>query len=505
MRFKPRDYQLLAAEDVAQFLRCAKPGEKRLYAAPTGTGKSVMELLAQTLAGAGTWIVTPRLEIVAGLLDKLGADVGGWSEAELIRVAEIHRIALPVRLRNRLLRGEGECPERLILDESHHSISTTYQQLDVLTGRCPAVGFTATPYRGTPAGTAAFRAEWGEPVWVLTLPEAIERGVLSFPRCRIEPLVDDDVIEVKNGEFTAKSLTAETASRVHDAASLAAGWLSGGKFDRPTMASLPTVEACHCLAEALTLAGVPNVIVTGDSSRSDRLEAFKATLDCRAILLQVFVVSEGVDLPIRRLLDLAPSISPVRWLQQLGRITRPVSASEDAPEYVCTNRNLLRHAYLLDGALPAAWLKDAQAAFPDSTKRTADARVIGFEALGKLKAIELPLRDGLKGTCYTVSRVEDNKVRQYAVIAHPLRETPIWATRENIRQGDGTTAYSRWRRCEPPEGLTGFASLPPSPLTDKQKAWWKRDAGRFGLDPDAAVNQKSFQALPVLADLRKAV
>ncbi len=499
----PYDYQSKGADHAARFLLSARPGDRLLMAAPTGTGKSVIELLTQQHA-PGAWIVTPRVEIIAGLLAKLGHNPDSLSEAAMLALGETCAITTPIRLRNRLLAGEREAPPYLILDEGHHAAATTYKQLDALTGRCPVVGFTATPFRGTPRGTAAFREEWGDPVWILTMPEAITRGVLAFPACRIEPLIDDDLIEVQNGEFVASALTSATGSRLHDAAELVAGWMSEKGYNRPTMVSLPTVEATRQFAAVLSSRAMRNVVVTGDTPRAERLAAFADCVDRKAILLQVAVVSEGVDLPIRRLLDMAPSISPVRWLQQLGRITRPVGPGEAPPEYVCCNRNLLRHAYLLEGCLPPAAYREATEAF-NGPGKAASARVVGLEALGRLKPIALPLKDGLEGVCYSVSRVDGSRVTQYAVLAHPLREEALWASRVNIRRDDNTTAYSRWQRCEAPEGLAGYASVPPGPLSDKQRAWWKMDAGRYGLDPAAEVTRKNFAALPVLADLKRAI
>ncbi len=66
-------------------------------------------------------------------------------------------------------------------------------------------------------------------------------------------------------------------------------------------------------------------------------------------------------------------------------------------------------------------------------------------------------------------------------------------------------AYGKWQRCDPPEDVKGFASLPPKTLSDKQRAWWKQCAAGRGLDPNAEVTRKVFPALPVLLDTRSVV
>ena len=42
MRHRLRDYQQVAVDFTLDFLRAAGPGEKRLLAAPTGSGKSLI-------------------------------------------------------------------------------------------------------------------------------------------------------------------------------------------------------------------------------------------------------------------------------------------------------------------------------------------------------------------------------------------------------------------------------------------------------------------------------
>src|SRR5262249_51653183 len=59
-----RDYQQAAVRDAIAFLNAG--GERRCYAAPTGSGKSVIEL-AVLDAFPGGVLVTPRLEIIAGM------------------------------------------------------------------------------------------------------------------------------------------------------------------------------------------------------------------------------------------------------------------------------------------------------------------------------------------------------------------------------------------------------------------------------------------------------
>jgi superfamily II DNA or RNA helicase len=500
MKYTLRDYQSAGVRDAVAFLRSAQPAERRCYAAPTGTGKSVVELAIQDeLPDAA--IIVPRLEIAAGMLDKRGVDISSLSEAALIRAADENRIFTPIRLRNRCVRGEDiELPPYLIIDEGHHDSAATYRELHLLLGHVPAVCFTATPFRGTPKGTAEFRAVWGDPVWLVTMRGAVNREVLNFPDCSVWPLVDDDEIEIVNGEFHTAQVEAAVISRLAHVAERCGEYFDGTRFDKPTMFALPSREAASLMCRELESVGLPCSLVTGETSYADRQTAFTACEKRDSALVQIAVVSEGVDLKVSRLIDLAPCMSPVKWLQQVGRITRPTKWKA---EYVCTNRNLLRHAYLLEGLLPQTQYSAAQKAFEKPSTRTA-ARAIGLEALGRLKGVELPFRGDITGLCYSVSSIEGTRVTEYTCIVHPLCESPLWALRERAKAApDGTCEWGKWRPCEPPTDLTGFTSVPPSSLSDKQKKWWETQAHAYGLDNTAAVNRKNFQALPVLSDLRR--
>lgn len=503
MRHQLRDYQRVAADFSVDFLCSARPGEKRLLAAPTGSGKSLIIAAARERLGPGTVVVTPRVEIIYGFLNQMGHDVSRLGGRQVVELAGRVGIVTPVRLRNLLAAGRVAVPRRLLVDEVHHFTASTYREIELMLNHVPMAGFTATPFRGTPRGTAELLTYWGDIYWILTEPQAVSRGVVAVPRCRVVGLVDDDLIDTSSGDIQVTPAGDAIRGRLDDLIELCRPMVDAGHWDRPTMLTFPTVDSARDAARRFEAAGLPTVLVTGDTPVDDRQAAFRRVVACHTALVQVNVVSEGVDLPeLRRGIDCRPTLSPVLWLQTFGRIRRPVSPGEAPPEYLCTNRNLARHAYLLEGILPTAAVAEAQAAFSTAGKR-AGIRVVGLEGLGRFRATELPLTGGLTGTMYAFSALQDNQVIEYAVLLHPARLQPIVATRQNRVRPDGTRAYGRWQPLpELPAITEGFASLPPSELTDRQRAWWRRDAARRGLDPDAAVNRRNFAALPVLADMR---
>jgi hypothetical protein len=488
MRYALRDYQDAGVRYAIDFMRQAGFNQRLLLAAPTGSGKSVMELAIQAPFD-NAWIITPKVEIVEGLITKLGHQAPS-SEAALMDLARGLRISTPTRLRNLLLAGAIKPPSHLIVDESHHDAANTYQQLHLLAGLAPAVGLTASPFRGTPRSTREFLEHWGQPVWVITFREAVALGHISMPACSTVPLIDDETLELSAGDFAVRAVTGAYADKLEHASKLVEWPLT-----QSTMYSVPSRELAHALVRKMNSLGLMAFAVTGETSFADRREAFDLCLRKALVLVQIQVVGEGVDLPIERLVDMAPTLSPVLWLQKFGRITRPGLS----PRYIATNRNLLRHAYLLDGMVPPYSMKEAQDAYKGELGRRDTARVVGIESLGRIKPISLPLASGLAAAMYAI---QDPSGREFCAIMHPNHPDVLWATRQNVADPEtNEKRYGRWERCEPPAELVGFNSVQPSQLSDAQRSWWKKSAARHGLDPNAEINRKQFVALPVLSNL----
>lgn len=478
-----------------------------MIGSPTGSGKSYMQARLLQLFPDLVQIV-PSAEIAAGIYEKLtGESLAATSEAAARRKTEIARIYTAKRYLNRLMRAEVSLPRFLSFDESHHATDDTHETLHAITGEVPAVGFTATMYRGTPQETKKLHDSWPVRVPVLTIPDAIARGVISRPTFETWPLLNDDLIDVKNGEFAVTSVDGEVAKRLPDIAQRIAERFLADR--RATMGRVVSVKQCEMLRDALAYANCPSVIVTAKSSKAERDNAFAACVSGGSVLLQINVVSEGVDLPIRRLIDLAPTMSPVRWVQSLGRITRPTDVT---PEYICCCHNITRHSYLWEGAIPVTAIVENQTAFradgvPPSRKQM--ARALGFEGFGRFAVNEVALINGLRVGLYAFQ--QRNGLEQFAVILHPAVETPYYFQKSNVLTGergtftkpDGTVVtfnkktYGPWRRIESLPELSGCVSIPEDRLTEKMVDSWTTGAERFGIDPAQKPTGRTFQALAI--------
>lgn len=498
MSWTLRDYQACAVDFLCERLLAGEP--RTLLAGPCGSGKSLVEIAVRRRLGAGCWLVTPRLEIARGLLAKEGADVR--TAAALVRSCWERRVVTPIRFLNALVRGDVRDVRWLLLDEGHHAQARSWIDLQALCGGPPAALLTATPYRGTSRSTAQFLAEWGEPTWMVTLAQAAARGDVAVPRFEVLPLVDDDEVEVTaSGEFDVRSTVSAYGSRLEDLAERSMRWiLPDGSWDRSTVYALPSTACARDLAAALLRRGAAASVVTAATRRHERDAAYALLVGRAACLCQVAVLGEGVDLPVRRLVDASPRQSPVAWMQVVGRATRPVDPGEAPPEVWVTNRNLQRHAYLFEGLLPPSALAAAVDAFGGLGRR-AGGRALGLEAVGRFRAAEVRALDGCVCLLYSLVDARGGRMREYAAFVHPAAADPVWAERVHGARPDGTRDWGRWTRCAAPADLRGFGSQAPRDPTEKMMAFWRRSARGRGLDPEQRVTRKNFAALPLLLDL----
>lgn len=500
-----RPYQARAFNRVLDWVGEAQPGARLCLAAPTGTGKGTLQLAllrALRAGGLDALLLSPSLEVLRGVVERCGGEPAETEDA-LAEQARVCYATTPTRLRNAVLAGTSGMPDVILYDEVHHAVEANEVSGTLFAVAPDAlwIGFTATPYRGTPEGTRQLRQEWGDPEPILTLHEAVTGGFASLPRCRVVPLLDDDEVTVQGGEFVTKAATKLAATRVDALAALVRDEQAANPL--PTVVAVPSTEVCGLLVEALDRVGVDASMIVQHTRQRDRARALERCRAGETVIVQIRVISEGVDLPwLRRLIDARPTLSPVSWIQQLGRIMRPGGVSD----YVCTCRNLERHAYLLGSVLPRAAVREAQQAFGGPSKR-AGLRSMGLEALKKFKSIPLPLAGGVMGSMYSLSAPTEDGYTELVALLDPQAEKPIVATkRVSFAVTEGADPdWGKWRMLpDLPDGIVGYGTQQRHDrLSDKQKAWWKKAAHHYGLDPQAgdSLKRRQFPALPILKEL----
>jgi len=492
-----RPYQLEAVTDAVEFATTAAPGSRRLYTAPTGTGKGTIQLEVQKQLheqGIKCHIITPSREIADGYAERTG-----------VTLPEDIDVYTRIKYRNLVVSGQIEPPAVLIVDELHHEVDGNVVT-DHLAGFMPGttwLGYTATGFRAVPKMTQKLWRDWGKPHVILTIGDAVRQGYMNLPDIELMPLVDDDLIEVTNGEFVIRKADGITKPRLEAIAEVC----RDARGPAPLMLALPSTELVRVFCDNYAeLVGVPCLPILQDTGYLERREIFELVEKQEAILVQINVVSEGVDLPwLRTLVDAKPTMSPVRWLQTMGRICRP---HETQSRYICTNRNLERFAYLLDGMLPPAQIAAAQQAFDGPSTRSGN-RAFGLETVGKFKALPFPCKDGLQGNLYFVTQTRAQEsgsalIEQWGVIVLPHLADPLTVRRVYERSSLGEVKWNKWELANTPEDFCGYATVQRryKQPTPRQLAWWRRSAGAYGLDNATDPDARGFEILPILNDIK---
>lgn len=466
----------------------------KLYAGPTGCGKGVVQARIMNRIDDLVHLV-PNIEIACNQYAKMTGDKGiyDWSEPKQREATESSRVFTFTRFYNQLAKGEIDPPKRLLYDEAHHSVADRESVSYEYTGNVPRAGFTATPYRGTPQESAKLLKAWGnEIIQIITLKDAVARGVIAHPKWTIWPLINDDLIGIANGEFKIGDVEKVVGSAIEGVVTrIAAEHWVDGLMKRPAAAYLTTEKLCMQFHDMCKHHGIHSEVITAKTG-SDRQRIFRDTVDRKCLLINIRVVGEGIDLPLRTLFDMAPTMSPVLWQQRLGRITRP---TDEQPEYIACCQNLSRHAYLWSGVLPASAVRESQQAFGGVPSKRDVIRGFGdLVGFGKFTSAPVPFSSGIAGSFYSL--MSPNGFTKLGVLLHPLSAQAMYGKRDDSsgKRGDWVPIL------ELPE-VRGWVSTHNSPLTPPMRTYYENAAGYYKLDPKAEINSRSFQAFPFIKDL----
>ncbi len=480
----------------------------KMLAAPTGTGKSVTMIEIQralTELGYKTFIVTPSIEIIRGLLEKLGVNTH-VSNGTLAKYGHKRGWFTPQKLANDVLNGKLEEPPQVILRDEAHEDALGNINTDLLMGTLGpvvSIGFTATPYRATPKSTKNLRDLYGEPIVALSIPDAVDRGYMALPKFEVAPVCNDDVVKIKGNDFQVSSIHKAYTNEID----ILGRTIEDNWRWAPTIMSVSGSNLMQTIGNELRSRGIPYRIVMANTTGAERAKAYELAQSHGCVLLQIGVLTRGADLPkMRLLIDAQPTMSPVRWMQTVGRVCRPGAPSK----VIVTNRNLARFAYLFDGLIPRESIVAEQQAFEAPCNRSY-ARTLGVEAIGKFKPCHLALLSGGFSTCYFVdSGNENGQFTTYGFMFFPGADRPLVAkqTRHFTDQvnewGAKKLQYSSWTRCEMPSDLVGYSSVKKKPLTVNQLKFYNRGATRRGFsEPVEKMDSKKFQAFTMVNDLEK--
>lgn len=314
---------------VVQGLRAIEDDDNILISSPTGSGKTLMQLslydqLEKTY-GRSVGIVTSRREIITGFLAK--ANQMGMNLEE--------KVWTPVRFWNALKRKAAKMPQVLIVDEAHHAIADTYSRLVEATSfegdPVRVVGFTATPMRGVEHENPEWKSLFQRLYEAITITEAIrDKRLTNFY------IIKDLVGSLGETEYeTTKKQNEAAQTSIMEKIEYIFNKVSSLDRSRPTVFITPTTAAAVKVATYFSSRGIPVKEILGTTPEDSRDRLLKDLAKNKVWISSVNVMTEGVDVPeISRVVNLRPSVSPIPYVQGLGRGLRPIYQPKDDGQWL---------------------------------------------------------------------------------------------------------------------------------------------------------------------------
>jgi superfamily II DNA or RNA helicase len=210
----------------------------------------------------------------------------------------------------------------VIVDEFHHAEAETYRRLLELLAPRVLVGLTATPERADGQDLLHWFDE--RIATEMRLWEALDQGLLCpFHYLGVSDGTDLRGVAFQRGRYVPSELEGVLtgdhvrAARILDAVK---EWvLDPGKMR--ALGFCAGVQHARFMAEQFTAAGLPAMVLDGETPNEVRLESIRRLRrgEIRAIFT-VDIFNEGVDIPeVDTILLLRPTESATVFLQQLGR------------------------------------------------------------------------------------------------------------------------------------------------------------------------------------------
>lgn len=319
-----RPYQ--QASKAAVFKEWEQGHQKTLLVLPTGTGKTIVfsKIIEDCVRqGDRALVLAHRGELLDQAADKLQQSTGlhcATEKAGQTCLGSWFRVVVgsvqTLMQKKRLRQFPKDYFQTIIVDEAHHCISDSYQNVLNYFDQAKVLGVTATPDRGDMRNLGTY---FESLAYEYTLPKAIKEGYLSPIKAITIPLkLDLSAVRQQAGDFKASDLgTALDPYLVQIAAEM-----QKNCADRKTVVFLPLVKTSQKFRDILNTMGFQAAEVNGSSTdRADVLKDFeenKYNVLCNSMLL-----TEGWDCPsVDCIVVLRPTKVRSLYCQMVGRGTR---------------------------------------------------------------------------------------------------------------------------------------------------------------------------------------
>lgn len=344
----PRGYQIEAVESVFKYF--SNNTGNPLLCLPTGTGKSViiamlLKKIFDTFPNQKVLMITHVKELIQQNYEKLkavwnDAPVGIYSAGLKKRESQQNIIFCGIQSVAKKAELFGSV-DLVVIDEAHlvsHNANSQYRnfiaKLKESNAYLKVVGLTATPFRSN-FGLLTDAGIFTDIAFDITQKDEfvklINQGYLSaLVPFATNHKIDVSNVKITNGEYNQKELAKAvkvgdiTEKILNDAIEIA-------KNRNKWLIFSCGIEHGKDICNALNEKGILTTCVFGDLSNAERdknIQDFK-TGKYKAIV-NYGVLTTGFDCPeIDCIIMMRPTLSPVLWVQMLGRGTRPSANKEN--------------------------------------------------------------------------------------------------------------------------------------------------------------------------------
>lgn len=300
--------------------------DKTLLVLPTGTGKTIVfakVIEERVKQGDRCLVLAHRGELLDQAADKLLQSTGlktAVEKAEDTAIDSWYRVTVgsvqTLTREKRLMQFDKDYYNTIIVDEAHHVISNSYQNVLNYFDQAKVLGVTATPDRGDMKNLGSY---FESLAYEYSLPQAIKDGYLCKIKALTIPLtLDISAVCQQAGDFKA----AEIGTALDPYLDSIADELVKNASDRKTVVFLPLIATSQKFTRLLQARGIKAAEINGDSpNREQILKEFdkgKYQVLCNSMLL-----TEGWDCPsVDCIVVLRPTKIRSLYAQMVGRGTR---------------------------------------------------------------------------------------------------------------------------------------------------------------------------------------
>jgi superfamily II DNA or RNA helicase len=326
-----------------------KTYNKLLLVQPTGSGKTIVfsQIAKARLEHGRTLILAHREELIKQAQDKLQRTTGIVADREQ---GEHHAGNAPIVIASiqTMQRRQDQWANKfstVIIDEAHHVLSDSYQQVLSRFEGAKILGVTATPDRGDKKNLGSY---FDEVAFEIGLLDLIKENHLAKIFVKSVPLnIDLSNVRTTAGDFNEADLGEALEPYLEAAADSVTKHAQG----RKVLVFLPLIKTSQTFAKMCKDRGWRAEHVDGNSpDRVNILSRFtggECNLLCNSMLL-----TEGYDEPsIDCLMVLRPTRSRALYSQMIGRGTRTHESKDHLlvidPLWLTGKLSLIKPAHLI--------------------------------------------------------------------------------------------------------------------------------------------------------------